>query len=154
MPLNLIKLIVSTVFIVVSSTTSASPSCFDKKITLEIDNQKALNIKNSMEKGYKTRAFISGTIIQTIENRQGHSHFEIDLDTDPTTISDRVEAVFNNEYGPLPEVVGGEKVLLCGDFIIDQYSPFQAVIHWLHRSYNSKKHDHGFMIINDQVFGL
>jgi hypothetical protein len=150
----LFKLILSTLLLIVSIHTIAHPICLDKKTSLNIDNQKALNFKEMMSKGDKTRAFVSGLIIQITENRQGHSHFEIDLDSNPLTSSDRIEAVFNNEYGPLPEVFGGEKVFLCGDFIVDPYSPFQAVIHWLHKSYNTKKHDHGFMVINDQVFGL
>ncbi len=154
MELN-IKLFLSILLIIFHLQSFAQEvACFDKKKTLSLDNDRAITLKESQNYGFKTRLFLTGTIIQMTENRQGHVHYEVDLDSNLSTINDRIEAIFNSQYGELPQIIGGEKVILCGDFILDQYSPFKAVIHWLHKSPNVKKHDHGFMIINEEVFGL
>ena len=142
-------------FIIIFSQLSfAAPACKDKKETLQIDNSSILKYRDFMEKGFKVRALISGIVVKEIENRQGHTHLEIDLDQDLTTTDDRIEAVFSNQYGTLPTIQGGERTLICGDFIVDPYSPNKAIIHWLHQSPNTKKHDHGYMTINDQVYGM
>lgn len=132
----------------------AAPACKDKKETLQIDNNAVLKYRDFMEKGFKVRALVSGIIVKEIENRQGHTHLEIDLDKDLNTTDDRIEAVFSNQYGTLPTIAGGEQTLICGDFIVDPFSPNKAIIHWLHSSPSVKKHDHGFMTINDVIYGI
>lgn len=143
-----------TLFILIPTFSFALPNCMDKKEILKVDNHAVLNYKEFMEKGFKVRALVSGVIVSEIENRQGHTHLEIDLDQDLKTTDDRIEAVFSNQYGQLPTIAGGERTILCGDFIVDPYSPQKAIIHWLHQSPSVKKHDHGYMTVNDVIYGL
>jgi len=89
-----------------------------------------------------------------MENRQGHAHLEIDLDHNLATSDDRLEVIYNNKYGDLPDVQEGDKISACGDLIVDKHSPHKAIIHWLHKSPNLKSHDHGFLAINGIVFGI
>jgi hypothetical protein len=129
-------------------------SCLDGKETLQIDNNKAVNIKLFQEHGFKTRAYLKGFAIKETENRQGHTHIEVDLNLSSEDNDDQIELIFNNQYGDLPDIKGGEEVIMCGDYIVDHYSKNKAVIHWVHKSPNQKKHNHGFIIINNVVYGL
>lgn len=131
----------------------AIPACMDKKTNLSVENTAPEKYKAFMEKGFKTRLLLKGTIVEQTENRQGHTHFTVDLDANMATTDDRIEAIYNNEYGELPSIKGGEETILCGDFIVDPYSPEKAVIHWLHKSPSTKKHDHGFVVINSVIYG-
>lgn len=132
----------------------AMPACMDKKTSLSLENTAPEKYKAFMEKGFKTRLLLKGIIVEQTENRQGHTHFTVDLDNDLSTSDDRVEAIYNNEYGELPTIKGGEETVLCGDFIVDPYSPQKAVIHWLHKSPSTKKHDHGFVAISGVTYGI
>jgi hypothetical protein len=139
--------------IVLAEQVHAAPACMDKKTSLSIENTAPEKYIAFMEKGFKTRLLLKGVIVEQTENRQGHTHFIVDLDNNMSTTDDRVEAIYNNEYGDLPTIKGGEEAILCGDFIVDPYSPQKAVIHWLHKSPSIKKHDHGFVVINNVLYG-
>ncbi len=144
-------------FIIVTSLLGAAsagvPNCLNKKVSLDIDNHQAINLRDFMEQGFKTRALVDGTLVIVMANRQGHTHLEIDLDRNFETSDDRLEVIYNNEYGDLPELQVGDQVTACGDFIVDKHSPHKAIIHWLHKSPNLKSHDHGFLAINGTTFG-
>lgn len=132
----------------------ANFSCLDKKEPLQIDNNKAINIKLFQGHGFKTRAYLKGIAIQEIKKSQGHTHIEVDLNLSSEDNDDQIELIFNNQYGVLPEIKGGEEIVMCGDYIVDHYSKNKAIIHWVHKSPNQKKHNHGFIIINNVVYGL
>jgi hypothetical protein len=133
---------------------SRIPVCYNNKDKVLTENHQAINLRDFMENGFKTRALLEGTLIRVLANSQGHTHLEVDLDNDFQTSDDRIEVIYNNEYGELPEVKNGDHLIACGDFILDTYSPFKAIIHWLHKSPNIRKHNDGFLAINNIVFGL
>ncbi len=134
-------------------TFARIPVCYNNKDKVLIDNHQALSLRDFMENGFKTRALLEGTLVSVLENKQGHTHLEIDLDNDSQTLDDRIEVIYNNEYGDLPDLKKGDRLIACGDFILDAYSPYKAIIHWLHKSLNVKKHNDGFLVINNIVFG-
>ncbi|AHZ84862.1 hypothetical protein Bb109J_c2168 [Bdellovibrio bacteriovorus] len=131
------------------------PQCFDRKDRMEFNESQVLTWREFMENKFTARAFVDGTLVRLMEDRQGHVHFEVDLDENLNTDDDRVEVIYNVKYGKLPEYQPGDRIIACGDFVVDKYSPHKAVIHWLH--INPKKggpHEDGFIAINGQVAGL
>lgn len=152
-PMKKLIAILVILLMALAEQAHAIPACMDKKTNLSVENTAPEKYKAFMEKGFKTRLLLKGTIVEQTENRQGHTHFTVDLDANMATTDDRIEAIYNNEYGELPSIKGGEETFLCGDFIVDPYSPEKAVIHWLHKSPSTKKHDHGFVVINSVIYG-
>lgn len=138
------------------TSISFAETCFEKKKPLENNESELLKYRDFMEKGFKTRGHVDGLVVEQTENRQGHLHFILDLDSDLTTSDDHLEIIYNQQYGEIAEVLPGSRVRACGDFIVDHYSPTKAVLHWLHLNPNKKKnhHEDGFLIIDNQVFGL
>lgn len=130
------------------------PACMDKKERLEFNESQVLTWRDLMEKKFTARAFIKGVIVRIMEDRQKHVHFEVDLDADLSTNEDRIEVIYNTKFGPLPENRSGDELIACGDFVADPYSPFKAVIHWLHVSPKKSAHDDGYLAINGVVTGL
>jgi hypothetical protein len=132
---------------------ASNPQCFDKKEKVLVDNHQALNLREFRESGFKTRALVFGTLVVMMEHRNRHTHLEIDLDLDHTSTDDRLEVIYNDKFGELPKLMAGDLIVACGDFIVDPNSPHKAIIHWLHASPSIKKHDHGYLMINNSVFG-
>ncbi|MDG0816212.1 DUF3465 domain-containing protein [Bdellovibrio svalbardensis] len=132
------------------------PACKNKNTVISYNNEQVLGWKFSEKSKFLSRAFIKGSIVGIIENRQGHIHFEVDFDKDLTTNNDRVEVIYNVEFGELPDFRVGDELIACGDFIVDSWSPLGAVVHWLHSNPNANKnkHEDGFLVINGQVTGL
>lgn len=128
-------------------------SCMDKKLSLDFNESQVLVWRDQQPHKFTARAYIKGRLVQLIEDRQRHVHFEVDLDEDLNTNDDRVEVIFNTGFGPLPAYQPGDEVIACGDFVVDNYSPHRAVIHWLHLSPKKNKHDDGFIIINGVIAG-
>jgi hypothetical protein len=148
-----------SLFILFSLLSSASfgaglPACKDKKKNLEINSDMLLNYRDQMEAKFKTRGYAKGVLVRVMEDRQGHVHLEMDFDENLQTADDRVEVVYNTEFGALPDARPGDQLVVCGDFIVDPYSPLKAVIHWLHFSPKKQAHDDGFLAINGVVYGL
>ncbi|MFS4458030.1 hypothetical protein [Bdellovibrio sp. HCB2-146] len=130
------------------------PACMDKTERLSFNESRVLMWRELTEQKFVGRAFVRGVIVRLIEDRQNHMHFEVDLDGNLSTQDDRVEVIYNTKFGALTDYRIGDQVIACGDFIKDRWSPLGAVIHWLHS--NPKKsapHEHGFLIINDVIFG-
>ncbi|QDK39767.1 hypothetical protein DOE51_11830 [Bdellovibrio sp. NC01] len=122
---------------------------------MQINNEQVIEWRSTQKPKFLGRAFIQGVIVSEIENRQGHVHFEVDLDKDLSTTNDRVEVIYNIEFGNLPDYRAGDELIACGDFIVDSWSPMGAVVHWLH--YNPKvknKHEDGFIVIHGELAGL
>ncbi|UOF01738.1 hypothetical protein [Bdellovibrio reynosensis] len=132
----------------------AAPACMDRKDRLDYNESRLLLYRDEMEPKFTARAFIKGIIVGIIEDRQKHVHFEVDLDGDLATRDDRIEVIYNTKFGPVPENRPGDELIACGDFVADPYSPFKAVVHWLHMAPKKSNHDHGYMIINGQITGL
>lgn len=135
---------------------SFAQTCFDKKNPLEINESQLLTYRDMTEHGFKARGHVEAIVVEQTENRQGHLHFIADLDENLATTDDRLEIIYNQQYGEIEKVLPGQKIRACGDFIVDQYSPTKAVLHWLHGNPNKKKnkHEDGFLFIDGQAFGL
>lgn len=133
----------------------ALPVCMAKKQILDVNNDQVLAWKAENRRGFLSRALIKGIIVSIIENRQGHIHFEVDFDKDLSTTTDRVEVIYNIEFGDIPDFRIGDELVACGDYQTDPWSPMGAVVHWLHiNPKRNNPHEHGFLAINGQVTGL
>ncbi len=131
-----------------SLTTWAAPTCFDGQDPLEFNENKLLNYRDFTEKGFTARAFLKGTLVSVLEERQKHIHFEVDMDEDLSTLDDRIEVIYNIKFGEVPPFQIGSEVIACGDFVNDPYSPTKAVVHWLHKAPAKSRHDHGYLMID------
>lgn len=141
-----------------SKTAEATelPVCKNKNSVISFNNDQVLAWRNEGKNKFLSRALIKGIIVGVIENRQGHIHFEVDLDKDLSTNNDRIEVIYNVEFGEVPRFQNGDELIACGDFVVDSWSPMGAVVHWLHSNpnFNKNKHEHGFLAINGIVTGL
>ena len=138
-----------------ASANTDLPVCKNKSEDLPFNNEQVIEWRHTQKPKFLARAFIQGVIVSEIENRQGHVHFEVDLDKDLTTTADRVEVIYNIEFGALPDYRAGDELIACGDFIVDSWSPMGAVVHWLHYNPKAKnKHEDGFIVINGALAGL
>lgn len=137
-------------------TSAPSIPCYDHGKLLNVMNEEALNWKATKNSGYKTRALISGTVAQVFADKSGHRHFSMKIGVEE---SDRIEVIYNESFGAMPQPHLGESVVACGDFIVatkrnGSYppSPDGALIHWVHR-HTGKGHDDGYVILNEVVYG-
>lgn len=148
--LLLIVLLLSTTAVFAAGV----PVCKDKKQNLEFNSDMLLRYRDHMEPKFKTRGFVKATLVKVMEDRQGHVHFEGDIDGDLTTSDDRIEIIYNVKFGALPDHRPGDTLIACGDFIVDPYSEHKAVLHWLHYSPKRGAHDDGYLSINGVTVGL
>ena len=140
----------------VVSLAAKIPACMDRTERLDFNENKVLVWRDLTDNKFVGRAFVRGMIVRVMEDRQSHVHFEVDMDRNLATTDDRIEVVYSTKFGPVPENRHGDEMIACGDFVKDSYSPFKAVIHWLHKNPNKngvKAHDHGFLIINGVLAG-
>lgn len=133
--------------------------CMDEfRQPMEIDNNLPINLKFHTENRYEARVFVSGIFVKLNGSRNKHVKFEIDLDRDMSTLDDRLEIIYNEKYGSMPQIQAGVSVLACGDYITananeDGYeaSPQGAIVHWVHPSEFPKAHPHGFLVIDGSL---
>lgn len=126
--------------------------------TLDFMNQQVLAWKTTTPDQYMTRALVKGTISGFYPDRNGHTHFGIYLDAGGTP---DLEVIYNDKFGELPKLSLGMTVVACGDYItVGPHarlpSPLGAIIHWVHFNPGDRdggKHFHGFLIINNKVYG-
>lgn len=121
-------------------------------------NQEVLQWKQSTPDQTLKRALVQGVVTQMYPSKTGHTHFAIDLNGDR---KGDLEVIYNDNFGGLPTVSVGTKVVACGDYITvgpraRLPSPMGAIIHWVHYNPGNRdggKHKHGFLIINGKPFG-
>lgn len=150
---NLILLLTLVVSFFPAAGWAKLPACMDKKDRLEFNENQVLTWRDYEQKKFTARAFVKGLLVRVMEDRQKHIHFEVDFDNDLSTSDDRIEVIYNTEFGPLPDYRPGDEIVACGDFVVDPYSKFKGVVHWLHMSPKLKAHDHGYLAINGVVTG-
>lgn len=138
-------------------TFAANPPCMAGPTALPLDNSQVLYYKRTTPNQFLARGYISGTLTRVFPPQNGHDHFEILLTPNK---GDTIEVVYNKSFGPLPQLKPGMQVVACGDYITSnapagpyQASPSGAIIHWVHRTDNPKKHDGGFLVIDGGLFG-
>lgn len=130
------------------------PICMDKKDHMEFNENQLLSWREFMDNKFTARGFIKGSVVGLIEDRQKHVHLEVDLDENFNTDDDRIEVIYNTKYGKLSPTKMGDEVIACGDFVVDMFSSFRAVLHWLHTSPKPISHEHGYLSINGVLFGV
>ena len=127
---------------------------------LPIMNQQVLVWKTSTQDQFMSRALVSGPIASIFPDRNGHTHFAINLNDDPAA---DLEVVYNEEFGALPpHLSNGMMVIACGDYITvgpqaRLPSPMGGIIHWVHYNPGTRdggRHKSGFLIINNQPYGI
>ena len=135
---------------------SRAPKCLDHERTLAVNDAQVAQWKHSTKNQFLARAHVVGTIEKIYPNQTGHAHFEILLDGTNETL----EVVYSLDFGKIPALAIGAQVEACGDYITSnaktpQYppSPDGAIIHWVHRSDNVKKHDSGYVVVDGRVYG-
>lgn len=124
---------------------------------LPMMNNVVLDWKTSTSDQYVARALVKGPITNIVKERDSHMHFAINLDSDG---SGDLEVIYNKNFGELPRLQVGMTVTACGDYITARKtrpSPLGALIHWVHYNPGDRdggKHKHGFLIINNQPYGV
>lgn len=128
---------------------------------LVINNEHVLKLKKTTPNQTLSRAYVQGTYIQAYSDPSNgqHDHFSIQIGRTAQKV-DRLEVVYNVEFGRLPRLQPGDTVEACGDYITssaptDRYraSPDDAIIHWVHENPRGKGHESGFLRINGVVYG-
>ena len=138
------------------SASAATLDCLDDGRVLSVDNERVVDLKKNAPLGRAIRAHVSGRVTQVFADRSNHAHFEIELDASK---AERLEVVYSEDFGQMPNPSVGAVVQACGDFI-NAYakqngyppSPSGAIIHWVHQS-NGGPHDSGFVILDNVVYG-
>ncbi len=137
------------------------PPCRDKrKDILEIDNERALMVKKTKPDQTQVRARISGKVQKIYKDQTEHDHFSIQIGSKP---GESVEVVYSQDFGKIPEerLKVGAVVEACGDFIVSKKktkryppSPDGAIIHWVHRSNDPKRHPDGYVLVDRVLYGF
>lgn len=133
------------------------PTCFAGKQELKIDNETVLNWKSNTRNQYRNRAYVRGHLLYIYPDQNGHYHYQVQIGANN---KDTIEIIYNKGFGTIPKNILGATFLACGDYITsnaptEKYpaSPDGAIIHWVHRSQNTSKHDSGFVVINNITYG-
>lgn len=135
---------------------STKPICMSKGQVLTIMNEQVLQWKKQTRNQYKNRAHVEGTLANLYPDKTGHVHISLRIGD---AEKDTIEVIYNEKFGRLPDLQIGSEIQACGDYITSNArtkryptSPDGAILHWVHKS-NNGRHDHGFMIIDDIVYG-
>lgn len=140
------------------SLSSYAQDCTDfNHKSINMNNEQVLVWKANTVNGYLNRGYVKG-VITNIYRNNGHSHFAIDIDR---VKGGDIEIIYNDRFGALPELVVGNNVVACGDYITANKgsslpSPMGAIVHWVHYNPGDRdggKHPHGFVIINGKLYG-
>lgn len=155
--------LVSSAFYGSAFAGNAIPDCLDEKgALLPLDNARVLELKKTGALGKTIRARAAGKVTRAFPSRgksgQTHTHFEITLDGTPEGV---LEVIYNEGFGEMPQPAIGSYAEACGDFI-NAYatqngyppSPSKAIIHWVHRSNNEVKHAHGYVVLDQVLYGF
>ncbi len=155
------KLILSA-FVLCAAAISASadtvPACLGNNgQPIPVINQQVVQWKTSTPNDFQARAHIAGILTQAYPDKNGHIHFEIQLGPTPDT---RIEVIYNEDFGPVPQLAPGMQVEACGDYITSTEqtgcypaSPDGAIIHWVHMNPSFRGHPPGFLVIDGTLCG-
>lgn len=136
----------------------AAPECVAYGKVISANNEQVIRWKKSTANQFKERGHVLGIVTKIYDDRPSHDHFQIQLAQEPGAT---LEVIYNSAFGALPELQVGDKVQACGDYITSTAqsgpypaSPDGAIIHWVHRNPRPSGHDHGFVIVNDRLYGF
>lgn len=135
----------------------AAPLCSAYGRPLPVNNEQILRWKKSTNNQFKERGHVLGRVTKVYPSRPNHDHFQIAFSDEPGAT---LEVVYNSAFGALPELKNGDVIQACGDYITSTAqsgpypaSPDGAIIHWVHRNPRNSGHEHGFVVVNDKVYG-
>jgi hypothetical protein len=141
----------------------ALPTCVDRRgQPMAVNNEEVIRWKESSPNQYRNRALVQGSLVRILLDRRTHLHLEVDLSpvSPDGDRADHIEIIYNKKFGRLDEFSPGQDVVACGVYITarEQAGPYRpspvgAVVHWVHSSYNERKHPSGFLAIDGKVFG-
>lgn len=140
-----------------SYASTSAPECIAYDKPLPENNAQVLHWKRTTQNQYRDRGHILGVIQKVYPDHSGHEHISVNIGKYE---EDTVEIIYNSGFGSLPTPDVGMPVEACGDYITSfaksgpyPASPDGALIHWVHRSPNLKKHLSGFLVVNGVLYG-
>jgi hypothetical protein len=132
-----------------------APPCMSGGSAIGINNNQVIQWESSTPNQFLARGHVSGPVVQVYPDQNGHHHFAIQIGSDS-----RLEVIYNEDFGSVPQMSEGMNVEACGDYITStaqsaQYpaSPDGAIIHWVHQSPNLAKHASGFLMVDGVLYG-
>lgn len=139
------------------ATEASQPSCLASGQELAVNNATVLSWKLSTPNQYHNRAHIQGVLVRDLPDHSGHHHYEVQIGQNR---GDLIEVIYNEQFGSVPPTQPGMTFEACGDYITSNAptgsypaSPDGAIVHWVHMSPNTQKHDSGYIIVNGVVCG-
>ena len=134
-----------------------APDCLGNNgQSISVNDGQVLQWETTTPNQYLARAHVTGNVVELYPDQNGHNHFAIQIGPNS---SDRLEVVYNQDFGTVPNPAVGDSVEACGDYITSTAqagpyppSPCSAIIHWVHAS-DSAKHPSGYLMINGTVYG-
>lgn len=140
------------------SFAQVAPPCADNHgANLAVNNAQVLHWESSTPNQFLARAHVTGQIVGLYPDHSGHKHFSIQIGPNS---SDRLEVVYNQDFGNNVDPQIGDEVEACGDYITSTAqsgpyppSPDGAIIHWVHSAPDPAKHPSGFLMINGVLYG-
>jgi hypothetical protein len=151
-------LIAASQLAAVSTWADSAPDCpgFNGG-SVGVNNDQVLQWESNTANQYLNRGHVVGNVVELYPDQNGHEHFAIQIGPDA---GDRVEIVYNEDFGNVPTPSQGDQVEACGDYITSTAqsgpyppSPDNAIIHWVHESPNPGKHPSGYLMVNGQLYG-
>jgi hypothetical protein len=134
------------------------PDCLSHGQVISIDNAKVLNWKSNTKNQYHDRGHVIGNLLYIYPDHSGHYHFQVQIGENN---KDTIEVIYNENFGKIQKPELGSRFEACGDYITSNApgagqpaSPDGAIIHWVHKSPNTKSHDSGYVVINGVLYGL
>jgi hypothetical protein len=150
-------------FLVLLVTTAAFaedpiPPCPDLDgSALPVMNEPVAQWKHTQPNQWRHRARLQGYVDMIYRDRNGHQHFGMQIDRNN---ADAIEVIYNEDFGPLPELHAGMRIEACGDFIVSTRpshnypaSPLGAIIHWVHMNPDNRGHPPGYLWIEGTLCG-
>jgi hypothetical protein len=148
----------AVLFFAVAVQADPVPDCEGEDGNLGVDNARVVDWKSSTPNQFHARANVSGPITRLFEDRNNHLHFEIALGDGRGEV---LEVVYNLSFGRIPPLSKGMNVQACGDYItsIAQSGPYPpspsgAIIHWVHHNPRNSGHPHGFVVVENSLYGF
>ena len=142
---------------IANGAVAEEPSCLAAGQVLAVNNATILKWKSSTVDQYHNRGHVKGPLLQIYPDRSGHRHLEVKIGP---KAGQTIEVVYNEDFGRILEPEIGADIEACGDYITARSSsggyppsPDGAILHWVHRSNRPDKHDSGYLMINEVLYG-
>ncbi len=144
-----------------NAEAAGRPACLDKnkKALPAPNNAQVLSWKESTPDQYQDRALVVGKLVGVLLDRASHLHLEIDIGGPgaPQARNQRIEIVYNKDFGSVTDYRTGSEVYACGDYITtkggNKPSVTGAIVHWVHMSPDQNRHSNGYLMIDGKLHG-